>query len=60
MSRDEKLLANLDAWKAKQRKLETELSAASTSPNRKNVLTDELLTIEVHIGRLEEVLGVGS
>ena len=58
MDQRERLTDQLTKWQAKQRDLEQQLARAPELD--KAVLTDKLLTVEVHLARLEEVLGLGG
>ena len=58
MEQRERLVEQLTKWQAKQRDLEQQLARAPQL--EKAQLTDNLMTIEVHIGRLEHVLGLGE
>lgn len=58
MEQRERLVDQLTKWQKEQRDLEQQLARAPDLD--KAVLTDKLLTIEVHIGRLEEVLELGE
>jgi len=58
MEQRERLVDQLTKWQKEQRDLEQQLARAPDLD--KAVLTDKLLTVEVHIGRLEEVLGLGG
>ena len=58
MDQRERLADQLTKWQAKQRDLEQQLARAPQL--EKAQLTDKLMTIEIHLGRLEEVLGLGE
>ena len=58
MDQRERLADQLTKWQAKQRDLEQQLARAPELD--KAMLTDQLLTIEIHIDRLEHVLGLGG
>ena len=58
MEQREKLVEQLTKWQKEQRDLEQQLARAPQL--EKAQLTDKLMTIEVHIGRLEDVLGLGG
>ena len=58
MEQRERLVEQLTKWQKEQRDLEQQLARAPQL--EKAQLTDKLMTIEVHIGRLEDVLGLGE
>ena len=58
MEQRERLVEQLTKWQAKQRDLEQQLARAPELD--KAGLTDQLLTIEIHVSRLEHVLGLGG